>query len=53
MLSALAYPLNGSLGDKGTQVGIRRGVVVSRIASTSAVRRFRGLFDTISQGFGP
>jgi hypothetical protein len=43
----LAYPVKGSLPDNGTQVGSRRAVVVSRMATTSAVRRLRGLLDTI------
>src|SRR5437867_869744 len=50
MLSALAKPTSGSLADKATQVGSRRAVVVSRMASTSAVWRLRGLLETISQG---
>ncbi|COX09289.1 Uncharacterised protein [Mycobacterium tuberculosis] len=37
MLSALTYPVNGSLGPMATQVGMVLRVVVRRTATTSAV----------------
>ena len=49
----VGVPVRGSPLDSGTQVGSCRTVLVSPMASTSAVCRLRALLETISHGLRP